>query len=115
MEEKIHKIDCAGESLGRIAAKAAVLLRGKQKPGFVRNIDQGGMVEIYNADKMKFTGKKLRQKIYYKHSGYLGGLRAESLGDKYKKNAAWLVRRAVYGMLPKNRTRHKIIKRLIIK
>lgn len=115
MEKNIYKIDASGKILGRLAAEIAVLLRGKNKPDFQRHLDGGAAVEVANAGKLKFSGKKMKQKIYYKHSGYLGGLKAEALEVKFKKNPAEVLRRAVLGMLPKNKTRAKIIKRLIIK
>lgn len=112
MEKQTNKIDAAGQALGRIAVQAAVFLRGKQKADFLRHIDSGGEVEIFNIDKIKFTGKKLKQKRYWRHSGYLGGISSRSLEERLKKDAAKLVRDAVYGMLPKNKTRDKVIKRL---
>ena len=113
-ETKIHKVDASGKSLGRLAAQIAVLLRGKGKAVFVRHIDMGDQVEVYNAKNLKFTGKKLEQKIYYKHSGYPGGLTKKSLGEKFEKDPSWVLRQAVLGMLPKNKTRSKTIKRLKI-
>lgn len=109
-----YQIDATGKILGRLAAEIAVILRGKAKPGFLRYIDSGDAVEVANVEKIKFTGKKSQQKIYFKHSGYPGGLRAQKLEDKFKKDPASVLRQAVYGMLPKNRTRDKIIKRLKI-
>lgn len=115
MTRNTHKIDASGEVLGRLAVKIAVLLRGKQKPGFLKYLDDGDEVEVVNAGKISFTGKKAAQKIYYRHSGYPGGLKAETLEKKFAKNPAEVLRLAVVGMLPKNRTRSKIIKRLKIK
>lgn len=114
MQNKIHKIDASGQVLGRLAVQIAVLLRGKKKPAFLRHIDSGDEIEVFNAQNLKFTGKKMKQKIYYKHSGYPGGLRKRSLGEIFLQNPAAVLRQAVYGMLPKNRTRDKIIKRLKI-
>jgi len=114
MEQKIHKIDASSKILGRLATEVAVLLRGKQKAGFLRHIDSGDAVRVFNVEKLKFSGKKLNQKIYYKHSGYPGGLRREKLVDKFVKDPAGVLRQAVLGMLPKNKTRAKIIKRLRI-
>jgi len=113
-ETKIHKIDASGKILGRLAAQIAVLLRGKGKAVFLRHMDMGDQVEVYNAKNLKFTGKKSEQKIYYKHSGYPGGLRKKSLGEKFKKDSCWVLRQAVLGMLPKNKTRSKTIKKLKI-
>ncbi len=110
----IYKIDATGKILGRLAAELAVLLRGKGNPGFLRHIDAGNSVEVENIKNLKFTGKKPQQKIYWRHSGYPGGLRAQTLEDKFKNDPASVLRQAVYGMLPKNRTRAKVIKRLKI-
>ncbi|MFH0852495.1 MAG: 50S ribosomal protein L13 [bacterium] len=114
METKIHKIDATGKILGRLAADVSVLLRGKGKPSFLKHVDAGDIVEVSGVEKLKFSGKKLRQKIYYKHSGYPGGLRKETLEKKFAKNPAEVLRLAVLGMLPKNKTRAKVIKRLKI-
>lgn len=100
--------------MGRLAAEVAVLLRGKQKAGFLRHVDSSDGVEVFNVERLRFSGKKMRQKIYYTHSGYPGGLHQEKLEDKFRKNPAGVLRRAVLGMLPKNKTRAKIIKRLKI-
>jgi large subunit ribosomal protein L13 len=112
--KKSHKIDARDQILGRLAVRVAVLLRGKGKAEFLRHIDMGDEVEVFNAKDMKFSGKKETQKIFYKHSGYMGGLHKRSLGEKFKKNPSDVLRQAVFGMLPKNRTRSKIIKRLKI-
>lgn len=109
-----YKIDATGKILGRLAVELAVLLRGKNQPGFLRHIDAGNFAEVENVKNLKFTGKKPLQKIYFRHSGYPGGLRAQKLEDKFKKDPASVLRSAVYGMLPKNRTRAKTIKRLKI-
>lgn len=114
MSQETHKIDASGKILGRLATQVAILLRGKNKPVFLRHKDSGDTVEVFNADKLKFTGKKLKQKIYFRHSGYPGGLTAISLEKKLSKNPAQVLRQAVLGMLPKNKTRAKIIKRLIV-
>lgn len=113
-EIKMHKIDATGQKLGRLAAQVAVLLRGKGKPAFLRHLDMGDEVQVFNIQNLKFTGKKLQQKIYYKHSGYPGGLTKKTLEEGFKKDPKNVLRRAVLGMLPKNRTRAKIIKRLKI-
>lgn len=114
MEQKIHKIDASGQILGRLAVSVAVLLRGKNKAGFLRHIDKGDEVEVFNVEKISFTGKKMEQKIYYRHSGYPGGLKEETLERKFLKDPSSVLRQAVLGMLPKNRTRAKLIKKLKI-
>lgn len=111
MERKTHTIDATDKVLGRLAAEIAVLLRGKQKPDFAPHKDIGDFVVVKNLDKLKFTGKKIEQKKYYRHSGYLGGLKSAPL-KTLLKNPADVLWEAVFGMLPKNRLRAKMIKRL---
>jgi large subunit ribosomal protein L13 len=115
INRKIHKIDAAGKTLGRLATQIAVLLRGKNKVDFTPNIDNGDFVEIVNADKIKVTGNKMKDKIYYRHSGYIGGVKATSLEKMMADNPAKVLKMAVYGMLPKNKTRDVVIKRLSFK
>ncbi|MGB9743138.1 MAG: 50S ribosomal protein L13 [Minisyncoccales bacterium] len=112
MERKTHTIDATNKNLGRLAAEIAVLLRGKHKSDFVPYKDMGDVVVIKNVNKLKFSGRKLIQKKYYRHSGYLGGIKEISLEKLFKKNPAAVLREAVNGMLPKNRLRAKMIKRL---
>ena len=107
-----HTIDAFDKVLGRLAAEIAILLRGKHKPDFAPNKDMGDFVIIKNANKIKLTGKKTEQKKYYHHSGYLGGLKTEPFKKIFEKEAGDVLRRAVFGMLPKNRLRAKQIKRL---
>ncbi len=115
MERQTHIIDAKGRSLGRIATEVATLLRGKQKPGFMVHKDDGDFVVVENASKMKLTGKKENQKRYYRHSGYLGGLKEETISSIESKRPGETLRKAVMGMLPKNRLRSDFIKRLTIK
>ncbi len=115
MQRKIHKIDATGQALGRLAVQIAVILRGKGKANFQRYLDVGDAVEVSGIRGMKFTGKKMKQKKYYKHSGYPGGLRVQTLEENFKKNPSIVLRQAVLGMLPKNRMRAEFIKHLIIK
>lgn len=105
-------IDVEGKILGRIATEIAVLLRGKNKPDFAPNKDMGDVVMIKNIEKIKVTGKKYEDKIYYRHSGYLGSLKEEPYKKVFKKDPSIVLRKAVYGMLPKNKLRDKQIKRL---
>jgi len=114
MKGKTYKIDASGKVLGRLAAEIAVLLRGKGNPSFLRYVDGGNSVEVENAKDIKFIGKKLQQKKYFRHSGYPGGLKTQKLEDKFKNDPTSVLRQAVYGMLPKNKTRARIIKRLKI-
>lgn len=112
MERKTHTIDATNKVLGRLASYIAVLLRGKQKPSFVPYKDMGDFVIIKNVRKMKITGKKMEQKKYYRHSGYMGGLKEIPLKKLFKEKPNEVLRKAVSGMLPKNKLRPKQIKRL---
>jgi len=112
MKRNTHTIDATGKVLGRLASKIAVLLRGKNKPDFAPNKDIGDFVIVKNVDKIKLTGKKRGQKIYYHHTGYLGGLKKVPLKKLFERNPGEVLRRAVFGMLPKNKLRAKQIKRL---
>ena len=107
-----HKIDAAGKVLGRLATQIAVLLRGKGRPDFRPNQDSGDFVVVKNVDKIKVTGKKMEQKKYYRHSGYPGGLKETSLKKLFEKSPAEVLRKAVFGMLPRNKLRAIQIKRL---
>lgn len=106
--------DVKGVTLGRIATKIATLLTGKSKPYFVRHLDCGDYVVIVNAREVRVSGKKATQKIYTTYSGYPGGLRKESFRDLLARKPEEVMRRAVYGMLPKNKLRDEMIKRLHI-
>jgi large subunit ribosomal protein L13 len=112
MERKIHQIDAAGKVLGRLASKIAFLLQGKHKPNFDPSKDVGDFVMVKNVDKIKITGKKLKQKKYYRHSGYLGHLKEISLEKLFKQKPSEVLKKAVVKMLPKNKLRKKMIKRL---
>jgi len=112
MSPDIFKIDATGKILGKLATEVAFALRGKNNPNFVPNEEKGPYVVVKNAKGLVFTGKKLKQKKYYSHSGYLGGLKEITLEKLFSKDPEDVVRRAVYGMLPKNRMRAKLIKKL---
>ncbi len=114
MKREKHIIDVSGKVLGKVATEIAVLLRGKHKPDFVNHKDVGDFVIIKNPDKIKVTGKKKENKKYYHHTGYLGHLREISLGELLEKNPGEVIRKAVFGMLPKNKLRKEQIKRLKI-
>ncbi len=111
-EKKIHTIDASGKILGRLAVEVANLLRGRNKPGFLRYKDVGDEVAIFNTDLIKTSGKKSKQKIYYHYSGYPGGLSAIKLEDYMKKDSREVFKKAVLGMMPKNRLRSPMIKKL---
>jgi len=115
MKTNTHLINAQGKSLGRLAAEVAALLQGKNKINFVRHQDMGDSVIVENVDKMKITGKKIEEKIYYRHSGYFGGLKEMPLKKLFKEQPAQVLKMAVWGMLPKNRLRDKMIKRLEFK
>jgi large subunit ribosomal protein L13 len=111
-----HTLDATGIPLGRLASQIALLLRGKNKASFTPNLDWGDKVIVENIDKIKISGNKLDNQIYYKHSQYPGGLKAIKLKDFIAKHGlAEVLRRSVYGMLPNNKLRAAMIKRLIIK
>jgi len=112
MERKIHTIDATGKVLGRLATEVAVLLRGKDNPGFLLYKDAGDDVIIKNIEKIIISGKKMDQKKYYHHSGYPGGLKEVSMKKIFEKNPSEILKKAVLGMLPKNRLRPRQIKRL---
>ena len=112
MKKETHAIDAEGKVLGRLATQIATLLRGKQKPDFAPNKDIDDIVIIKNIDKIRVTGKKYTDKIYYRHTGYLGGLKETNYKKIFEKNPSEVLIRAVYGMLPKNKLRDKQIKRL---
>lgn len=114
MKRKTHTIDASGKVLGRLASKIAILLRGKHKPNFQPNQDMGDFVVIKNVNKIKITGKKLKNKKYYRHSGYPGGIKEISMEKLFDKNPARVLRMAVRGMLPNNKLSKKQIKRLKI-
>ena len=112
MKRKTHTIDATDKVLGRLATEIAVLLRGKHKPDFVPYRDMGDFVIVKNVSKLKITGKKMEQKKYFRHSGYLGGQKETPFKKIFKTNPAEVLRKAVFGMLPKNRLRAEQIKRL---
>lgn len=112
MNKSEHIIDAKGKILGRLAVEVAVILRGKNKATFLPRLTPQEIVKVTNVGLIKFTGKKLGQKLYRHHSGYPGGLKEESLEKLFARDPREVLKRAVYGMLPKNRTRDKIIKNL---
>ena len=114
MARENHTIDATGKVLGRIASEIAILLRGKHKPEFAPNKDIGDFVTVKNVRNLKITGKKMEQKKYFRHSGFLGGVKLVSLKELFKERPAEVLRKAVYGMLPKNKLREKMVKRLKI-
>jgi large subunit ribosomal protein L13 len=112
IDRKWYVIDAEGLVLGRLASETAKILRGKNKPTFTPHIDTGDYVIIVNADKIKVTGKKLQQKIYYHHSEYVGGMRETVMQDMLAKKPEQVVKLAVKGMLPKGPLGREMIKKL---
>jgi len=105
-------VDAEGEVLGRLATRIASRLRGKHNPLFTPHVDTGDWVVVVNADKIVLTGKKMEKKNYYRHSGYIGGLKTTTAKELIKKSPEDLIRFAVKGMLPKNRLGRKLFKKL---
>ena len=114
IERKKQQIDAQGKILGRLSTEIALILRGKNKATFLPHIDAGDFVNVTNASKMKFSGKKLDQKVYKRHSGYIGGLKEVKMKDVFEKDAASVLKRSVSRMLPKNKLRKEMLKRLKI-
>ena len=114
VERNWYVIDAEGMSLGRLAAKVATVLRGKNKPTFTPHIDCGDYVIVVNASKVNLTGKKLDDKIYYNHSGYTGGLRERTAKEMRQDYPVEMVERAVKGMLPHNRLGRQMYKKLFV-
>lgn len=107
-------VDAQDKVLGRLASRIAMVLRGKNKPEFTPHMDTGDFVVVVNAGQVKLTGKKLDQKIYYRHSGYMGGLKETSARQMLKKKPQEVLRHAVRGMLPKNSLGRNQLKKLKI-
>ena len=107
-----HIIDAESEVLGRMATRVARLLMGKHKPLFCRNLDVGDFVVVINADKVRFTGNKAKQKMYHRHSGYPGGLKSISLEKMMQTHPTRVIEHAVKGMLPHNKLNAGRMKRL---
>jgi large subunit ribosomal protein L13 len=109
-----HLIDVKDKTLGRVASEIAQLLMGKSKPYFVRNLDCGDYVVVINAKEVKTTGKKEEQKKYYRHSGYPGGFKVESLKELRERKPENIISHAVKGMLPDNRLQDRMMARLFV-
>ncbi len=112
IERQWHIIDASDKILGRLATQAAHLLMGKHKPIFCRHLDVGDFVVVINAEKVRVTGNKAKQKLYYRHSGYPGGLKSVSLEKMMQDNPTRVIEYAVKGMLPHTRLGANIRKRL---
>jgi len=112
IERKWYVIDATGHTLGRLSSEIAKILRGKNKPEYTPNVDIGDYVIVVNADKVKVTGKKMDQKIYYHHSEYVGGMKETKLADMMDKKPEKVIELAVKGMLPKGPLGREMIKKL---
>jgi large subunit ribosomal protein L13 len=112
VERKWYVVDATDKVLGRLASRIATYLRGKHKPQFTPNVDTGDFIVVINAEKVKLTGKKLDKKIYYHHTGYPGGLKAETARSRLQRKPGQVIMDAVWGMLPKNRLGRKLLKKL---
>ena len=112
IERKWYVVDATGYTLGRLASEVAKVLRGKNKPEFTPHVDTGDYVVVVNAEKIKVTGKKMNQKIYYNHSDYVGGMRETTLSEMMDKKPEKVIELAVKGMLPKGPLGRAMIKKL---
>ena len=112
IEREWFVVDAEGQTLGRLASRIAPILRGKHKPIYTPHMDCGDYVIVINADKVRVTGRKLDQKMYYRHSGYPGGLKSISLRDQLAQHPERVIEAAVKGMLPKNKLGRRMFKKL---
>lgn len=112
VEAKWYVVDAEGQTLGRLASEIAKIIRGKHKPTYSPSVDCGDYVIVINAEKIKVTGRRLDQKKYYRHSGYMGGLTEITLREQLNKHPTRVLESAVHGMLPKNSLGRKMVKKL---
>lgn len=112
VQREWYVVDAAGQTLGRLAARVARILRGKHKPMYSPSVDTGDFVIVVNAEKIHVTGRKLDQKIYYRYSGYPGGLKEITLRNLLQRHPTRVIEHAVRGMLPKNRLGRQMFKKL---
>ena len=112
IERKWYVVDAAGQTVGRLAAEIAKILRGKHKPTFTPHVDTGDYVIVVNAEKAVFTGKKLTKKVYFRYSGYTGGAKFTPAGKMMEKMPERVIEMAVKGMLPKNRLGAQMYRKL---
>jgi len=112
VEREWYVVDATGQTLGRLSTRVAHVLRGKHKPTYSPSVDTGDYVIVVNADKVHVTGRKLDQKIYYRYSGYPGGLKEITLRNLLQKHPTRVIKHAVRGMLPKNRLGRRMFKKL---
>ncbi len=112
VQRKWHVVDADGRTLGRLASRIAILLRGKHKRTFTPHVDCGDHVVVINAGKVRLTGNKMTTKVYHRHTGYPGGLKSVAARHLHEKNPTALVTKAVKGMLPKNRLGKQMARKL---
>ena len=112
IKRKWYLVDAENQVLGRMATQIATVLRGKDKPTYAPYLDMGDFVIVVNAEKVKLTGKKLSDKVYYRHSGYPGGIKEVNAEELLKKHPERVIEFAVKGMLPRNKLRKHILKKL---
>jgi large subunit ribosomal protein L13 len=112
--QKWYVINAEGKTLGRVAAKVIPLLRGKNKPYYTPHLEVGDKVVIINADKIRVSGKKLQQKLYYRHTGYPGGIKLENLAKRRQRKPTFPLEHAIKGMLPKGRLGRKLFRNVKI-
>jgi large subunit ribosomal protein L13 len=114
VERKWYVVDAEGQTLGRLATEIATVLRGKNKPQYTPHVDTGDFVVVVNAEKVVVTGRKAEQKVYRRHSGYPGGLKETSYEQMMERRPTEILRRAVKGMMPKNRLARQQLRKLKI-
>ena len=112
IDRKWYVVDAKDIVLGKLAVKVAVHLRGKNKPVFTPNSDTGDFIIVINAEKIKLTGNKVNDKVYYHHTGYIGGIKAKTAKELLENKPETIIEKAVWGMLPKNRLGRAMIKKL---
>lgn len=112
LKRKWYLVNAEGKVLGRLASSVAGVLMGKGKPCFSRHLDCGDHVVVVNAEKVRVTGNKMKQKMYYRHTGYIGGIKSESLEKRIQEKPERVIEDAVYGMIPKSRLGRKMLTKL---
>jgi large subunit ribosomal protein L13 len=112
VERKWYLVDAQDKVLGKLATKVATYLRGKNKPVFTPNVDTGDFIVVINAEKIRLTGKKLDDKIYYHHTGFIGGIKAATARERLSVHPEEVIKDAIWGMLPKNRLGRAMLKKL---
>ena len=112
IDRRWYVVDAKDAVLGRLAVKVATYVRGKNKPVFTPNVDTGDFIIVINADKVRLTGNKMTDKVYYHHSGYIGGIKAKTAQELFESKPEKIIEKAVWGMLPKNRLGRTMIKKL---